>query len=40
MRIAKNFRTDQETILHFLDILGGGLTVLAPAVLNGGSFIT
>lgn len=28
MRIAKNFRTDQETILHFLDILGGGLTVL------------
>ena len=28
MRIAKNFRTDQATILHFLDVLGGGLTVL------------
>lgn len=28
MRIARNFRADQDTILRFLDILGGGLTVL------------
>ncbi|NJC95821.1 MAG: hypothetical protein C3F07_14810 [Anaerolineales bacterium] len=29
MRITKHFRTDQETILHFLDVLGGGSAVLS-----------
>lgn len=29
MRIEKPFRTDQETILRFLDVLGGAATVLS-----------
>ena len=28
MRITKTFRTDQETIKRFLDVLGGGSVVL------------
>ena len=29
MRITKNFRTDQDLILRFLDVLGGGSAVLS-----------
>lgn len=29
MVITKNYRADQETILRFLDVLGGGLAVLS-----------
>jgi hemerythrin-like domain-containing protein len=29
MLITKNYRADQETIIRFLDVLGGGLAVLS-----------
>lgn len=31
MRIEKSFRSDQEIILHFLDVLGGGASILSAS---------
>jgi hemerythrin-like domain-containing protein len=33
MRLTKSFKKDQETILRFLDVLGGGSTVLGTSKL-------
>jgi hemerythrin-like domain-containing protein len=33
MRVTKSFKKDQETVLRFLDVLGGGSTVLGTSKL-------
>ena len=38
MRITKNFRTDQDLILRFLDVLGGGSAVLSNSKRAGPGF--
>lgn len=38
MRVTKNFRTDQELILRFLDAVGGGSAILMSSKLAGPGF--
>lgn len=38
MRITKNFNTDQENIVRFLDVLGGGTAILSNSKRAGPGF--